>query len=199
MFTGAGGGPGGGFAKDAPKLAGGIYILTDSMESSLKPWRLPAERRSGTPRRSRRQARPMPDRPTLRPASPLDVLDRVGSRVGNRGRVSACALHRRWAVDGDHLRLSGGLVVVGLVRASPPSGLSDPWAAESSALYRASTARDDDTRDKTPSWPRVRQGPRAGDQIVMIAISSAAQPSRNARPPNGARAAQRRLPVNASA
>jgi uncharacterized protein len=36
MFTDAGGGLGGGFTKDTPKLDGGIYILTDSIESSLE-------------------------------------------------------------------------------------------------------------------------------------------------------------------
>jgi len=35
MFTDAAG-LGGGFTKDAPKLAGGIYLLTDSLESSFE-------------------------------------------------------------------------------------------------------------------------------------------------------------------
>jgi len=35
MFTDAGGTLGGGFTKDTPKLGGGVYILTDSIESSL--------------------------------------------------------------------------------------------------------------------------------------------------------------------
>jgi predicted enzyme related to lactoylglutathione lyase len=35
MFTDAGGELGGGFTKDTPKLGGGVYILTDSIESSL--------------------------------------------------------------------------------------------------------------------------------------------------------------------
>ena len=35
MFTDAGG-LGGGFTKDAPKLEGGIYLLTDSIESSFE-------------------------------------------------------------------------------------------------------------------------------------------------------------------
>ncbi len=35
MFTDAGG-LGGGFTKDAPKLGGGIYLLTDSIESSFE-------------------------------------------------------------------------------------------------------------------------------------------------------------------
>jgi uncharacterized protein len=35
MFTDAGGALGGGFTKDTPKLGGGVYILTDSIESSL--------------------------------------------------------------------------------------------------------------------------------------------------------------------
>ena len=36
MFTDADGGLGGGFTKEMPKQAGGIYILTDSIESSLE-------------------------------------------------------------------------------------------------------------------------------------------------------------------
>jgi predicted enzyme related to lactoylglutathione lyase len=36
MFTDAGGELGGGFTKDAPKLGGGVYILSASIESSLE-------------------------------------------------------------------------------------------------------------------------------------------------------------------